>query len=233
MWTLPPYWNQQVGCVLLGSLEVNCLSQKLLWFDTWWSYTDLDHDWDQAHKLVVLKYNLISNTCEDLRDFMQFFLIVVVVIFHRFAQTPKEKIGSRNSSAWQREWSVKFLFRTILSHVPYEIHSLQLKRHMRPLMNPVLRGNVLKYQSSERVQAGEQSQSPPAVWFWRDIRIERCSKNWFWFDPNSLRTFFVFDNQTTITEELWHQNLVPTFSPLSGKTPNTSLCAVTKATFTV
>lgn len=153
-----------------------------------------------------------------------------------FPQICTEKIGSRNSPAWQREWSVKFFFRAILSHVPYEIHSLQLKRHMRPLMNPVsvLRGNVLKYQSSERVQAGEQSESPPAVWFWRDIRIERCSKNWFWFDRNSLWTFLLYLITRQQSQRNYDdRNLVLTSSPLSGETPNTSLCAVTKATFTV
>lgn len=52
-------WNQQDGCVLLGSSEVNCL----LRFDTWWIYADLDRDWDRAYKLVFLKYIIRSQTC--------------------------------------------------------------------------------------------------------------------------------------------------------------------------
>lgn len=34
-----------------GRSEVNCLSQELFWFDTWWIYADLGCDWDRAHKL--------------------------------------------------------------------------------------------------------------------------------------------------------------------------------------
>lgn len=129
-------------------------------------------------------------------------------------------MGSRNSLAWQREWSVKFLIRTILSHVRYEIQSLQLKWHMRPLMNPVsvLRGNVLKYQSRESVQAGEQSESPLAVWFRRYQDWEVFKELVLVWSEQFVELFLYLKTRQQSQRNYEDQNLVLTFSPSSGET---------------
>lgn len=137
---------------------------------------------------------------------------------HRFT---RKRIGSRNSSAWQMEWSVKFLICTILSHISYEIQSFQLEWHIRPLMNPFPcpQRKCAQIPKQRKCPAcpGSSQKAHQLLDLGEISGLRGCTS--FILIWTVYGAVPLFDNQTTIAGELWRSGSGFDFLPFSTRDP--------------